>query len=90
MPRVSPSALHTIQGKVRILLDVDVDKTGDVTETRLRSGKSRYFIRHSLEAAKKWKFQPPLENGQPVASQWLVEFAYSRVAVDDSARQIQP
>jgi hypothetical protein len=90
MPQVSASALHTIHGKVRILLDVDVDETGSVTKASLRSGQSRYFIGHSLEAAKRWEFQPPLVNDQPVASRWLVQFTFTRSAVDDSARQIKP
>ena len=90
MPQVSASALHTIHGKVRILLDVDVDETGSVRKASLRSGQSRYFISHALEAAKRWEFQPPLVNDQPVASQWLVQFTFTRGAVDDSARQIDP
>lgn len=90
-PQVSAGALRTIQGKIRIQVDVDVDEEGDVTVARLKSaGPSRYFAGKSLEAAGQWKFKPPVENGQAVASQWRVKFTLSRRGIDDSAEQIRP
>ena len=91
MPRVSPGALNTIHGRIKVLIDLKVDTTGKVTEAHLKSpGSSRYFAEKALEAAKGWKFRPPVENGQVVASEWRVKFTFSRRAVDDSAEQLKP
>lgn len=91
MPRVSPSALHTIQGKIKVLVDLKVDNTGKVTEAHLKSpGSSRYFAERALEAAMRWTFKPPVESGQPVASEWRVRFTFSRRAVDDATEQLKP
>lgn len=90
-PEVSGSALRTIQGKIRVQVEVGVDETGNVTEARFKSsGPSRYFAEKSLEAARRWKFTAPVEDGQAVASQWLVKFTISRSGVDESAEQIRP
>lgn len=90
-PEVSGSALRTIQGKIRVQVEVSVDETGNVTEARFKSsGPSRYFAEKSLEAARRWKFTAPVEDGHPVASRWLVQFTISRGGVDESAEQIRP
>jgi TonB family protein len=91
MPQVSAGALHTIQGRIRVQVEVHVDEKGGVAEARLKSaGPSQYFARKALEAAKGWKFRPPVEEGQPVASRWLVHFTFRPRAVDESAEQIKP
>jgi TonB family protein len=91
MPRVSPGAQRTVQGKIRIQVEVNADEKGNVTSARLKSaGPSRYFAERSLEAAKGWKFRPPVEGGRAVSSRWLVKFAISRGAIDDSVEQIKP
>jgi TonB family protein len=91
MPQLAHSALRSIQGRIRIQAILSVDNTGNVSEAHLKmSGPSPYFARQSLEAVKRWKFRPPMENGQPVASEWQVQFILTRRAIDDSARQIKP
>jgi TonB family protein len=91
MPRIPPGALHTITGKIRIQVKINVDEAGNVAEARLKSpGPSKYFAGRALEAARGWKFKPALENGQPVASQWIVQFILSRRGIDDSHVQIKP
>lgn len=91
IPQISPGALRSITGKIRIQVKINVDKAGNVAEARLKSpGPSRYFAARALEAARGWKFKPALENGQPVASQWIVQFTLSRRAIDDSLVRIEP
>jgi TonB family protein len=91
MPQISPGALHSIRGRIRIQVRINVDGAGNVTEARLKSpGPSRYFATRALEAARGWKFKPTLENGQPVASQWVVQFALTRNAIDGSLVRIRP
>jgi TonB family protein len=91
MPRVAPGALHTIRGKIKVVVELKVDETGKVTQAHLKSpGSSRYFADKALEAAKGWTFKPTVENGQAVASEWRVRFTFSHHAVDDSAEQTKP
>jgi len=91
MPRVSPGARNTITGKIRVVVKVDVDTAGNVTEARLQSpGPSRYFARLALEAARGWKFKPATANGRAVASEWVVRFGYSRRGTEGSAKRTTP
>ena len=91
IPAISPGALHSIRGRIKIQVKVDVDEAGNVTQARLKSaGPSRYFARLALEAARGWKFKPARANGQAVASQWIVQFLLSRRAIDDSVVRIEP
>jgi TonB family protein len=91
IPQVSPGALRSIRGKIRIQVRVDVDENGNVTQARLKtSGPSKYFARQALEAARKWTFTAPRQNGHPVASRWVVQFALTRRAIDDSVVRIEP
>jgi TonB family protein len=89
-PKITPGALRSVQGKIKIQVKVKVDETGRVTDARLKSrGPSRFFAERALEAARGWKFEPARENGKPLASQWMVEFDLSRRAIDDSAVRIE-
>jgi TonB family protein len=89
-PNISPGALHSVRGKIRIQVKVNVDQNGHVTDARLKSrGPSKFFAREALEAAKSWKFDPPREKGQAIASQWMVQFNLTRRAIDDSAVRIE-
>jgi TonB family protein len=91
MPRVSPGARNTITGTIRIVVKVDVDATGNVTQARLQlAGPSKYFARLALEAARDWKFKPVLANGQAVASEWVVRFGLSRRGIEGSAERTAP
>jgi TonB family protein len=91
MPQIPAEALHSIRGKIRIQVRVNVDEAGRVSEARLKSpGPSRYFAGKALEAARGWKFKPPVENGQPVRSQWVVQFTLNRRAIDDSLIPVKP
>jgi TonB family protein len=59
-----------------------VDENGDVANARLTSpGPSKYFSRISMEAAKQWKFTPPVVNGQASPSEWNVLFEFTRGGV---------
>jgi TonB family protein len=88
-PDVSRSALHTITGHIRISIRANVDSSGNVTDASFATrGPSQYFARAAMNAAKQWKFTPPVVDGQAVASRWMIRFKLSRSAVDDSAEQL--
>lgn len=88
MPAVAPSAMRTISGHFRISVRANVDSSGNVTDAKfVTRGPSQYFARLSMDAAKKWKFAPPLVNGKPAPSEWVIQFRFSRTAINDSAEQ---
>jgi TonB family protein len=85
LPDVSRSARNTIQGKIRVSVQVDVDPSGKVTSAKLTSpGPSQYFARLALQAAHHWEFKPPQVNGQATSSAWLLRFRFGRTATEVS------
>jgi TonB family protein len=91
LPRVSPSARDTIEGKIKVRVRVEVDPSGNVTEATLESpGPSKYFARLALEAARGWKFTPPLVRGQAAASQWTLRFGFRRTDTEVVPEQTAP
>jgi serine/threonine protein kinase len=79
MPAPSQGALNTVHGKVRVSVKVAVDPAGNVTDvTFVSHGPSEYFARLAHNAAAQWKFAPAQMEGQNVASEWLLKFAFGR------------
>jgi len=56
LPEIPAKARRTIRGRVTVVVKVDVDESGRVTEARLQPGGSSYFGKLSLAAARKWRF----------------------------------
>lgn len=85
MPKVSPSALRTIQGKVKVRVKVEVDAAGNVAKATLESaGPSKYFSRAALEAAQGWKFSPE-QSDESGTREWTLHFVFSRAKAEASA-----
>jgi TonB family protein len=79
LPAVPQSARNTIHGKIRVGVRVQVDPSGKVTSTTLASpGPSKYFAKLALKAAQQWRFASPQQDGQPVATTWLLRFQFGR------------
>lgn len=78
-PNPSPSARRTIHGTIKVRVKVDVDPSGNVTGANfLTAGPSQYFARLSMDAARQWKFKPPVSQGQTLASKWTLLFEFTR------------
>lgn len=91
MPDVPKKASNTIWGTVRVGVKVRVDGSGNVAQADLDSaGPSQYFAKLSLEAARKWRFSPPLQDGNGVASVWLLHFGYTNKGMSVEPEQLQP
>ena len=87
----SSGALNTIHGKVTVEVRVRVNPTGAVTDAQFAShGPSAYFARVAMEAARQWTFKPPKQNGQAVASTWLLRYEFRRSGQDATAKQMNP
>jgi serine/threonine protein kinase len=76
IPAVSPSALRTIHGHVKVGVFVMVDRSGKVIDALLENpGPSSYFAHLARDAARQWTFAPA--NTQDPRS-WLLRFEFSR------------
>jgi TonB family protein len=86
LPEVSPGALATIRGTVRVTVKLHVDSAGNISSAELFSpGPSKYFADQALQAAHHWDFAPAKVDGHAVASDWLVRFEFT-----PSATKIHP
>jgi len=79
MPEVLQSARNSIQGKLKVSVKVNVDRSGNVEDAELESrGPSKYFARAALQAAQEWKFKPAKVDGRGVLSTWILRFEFTR------------
>jgi len=75
LPDVPQRALDTIQGTVRVGVRVQVDASGNVTDTSLDSpGPSKYFANLAVNAAQKWKFSPMADGSS--TREWVLRFQF--------------
>jgi TonB family protein len=83
LPDVPASARHTIQGKIRVSVQLAVSSTGEVTSATLASaGPSKYFARLALEASRHWRFKPAETDGHTVPSEWTLRFLFGRTTTE--------
>jgi TonB family protein len=91
LPDVSRSAQNTIEGRVKISVQVSVDASGDVSQAKFVSpGPSKYFANLALAAARRWKFNPPQVDGQAVASEWILRFQFGRASTQVFPAETKP
>jgi TonB family protein len=86
MPQVSPSARHTIHGKIKVRVQVSADAAGNITQASLKTaGPSKYFAHAALEAARQWKFAPAPGAQSNRPRSWLITFGFTRAKTEASA-----
>jgi len=91
LPEVASYAQKTIHGTIAVAVGVSVDANGDVTNAELKStGKSRYFARVAMEAARGWKFKAAFKDGQPVSSVWMLRFKFRPSGTETSSVEETP
>ena len=91
VPDVPRSASDTIRGTVIVTVRVTVNPTGVVTNADLESrGPSAYFARLATESARNWTFRPPQQYGRPVASAWLLHYAFQQDGTDVTPTETSP
>lgn len=71
-PRYPPQeARRCIGGEV--VLRVSIDGKGQVLDVKVdKSSRNRNLDRAAMDAARRWRFNPGMENGQPVGGDVLV------------------
>jgi len=90
-PDVSRNAQNTIEGRLRVVVEVSVDASGNVSGAKFVSpGPSVYFANRALAAARGWKFNPPQVNGQAAASVWVLRFQFRRTSIEVSPAEKNP
>ena len=91
LPDVSRGAQNTIEGHVKVSVQVSVDASGNVSQAKLVSpGPSKYFANHALAAANRWKFTPPQVDGQAAASEWILRFQFGRTNTQVFPQETKP
>lgn len=91
LPEVSHVAQNSIHGVVKVRVQLNVNEMGKVTVAGLAAhGPSQYFAKQALEAGRQWTFTPPVVNGQPIASRWMLEFDFRRSGVKTESKIVQP
>lgn len=79
LPHVTQRALDTIGGRLVVIVRVQVDANGNVTDAGYDyEGSSHYLKTAALAAARNWKFRPALIGGHPVPSSWDLEFWFDQ------------
>jgi TonB family protein len=88
LPQASAKALSTIQGTVRVIVKVDVDAAGNVSDAELEdAGPSEYFAGLAVKAARQWKFSGAEQQGHGIPSAWVLRFEFNRSGVHASSQQ---
>ncbi|MEO8028487.1 MAG: TonB family protein [Bryobacteraceae bacterium] len=89
MPEILPSAQRTIQGKVGVVVRIQVSPSGDVSAATLDSrGPSWYFADLALDASKKWKFTPA--EGASAPRTWIVQYQFQRSGTKVAVKRAGP
>jgi TonB family protein len=90
-PDVSQGALNTINGRLKVSIQVAVNASGNVSQAKFVShGPSQYFANRAMAAAQRWKFKPPQVDGHAVASDWVLHFQFARSSVQVSPAEVKP
>jgi TonB family protein len=90
-PEIPERTARGIHGKVDVRIKLAVDRNGNVSGASILSdGRSRYFAKQALEAARKWRFHPAKTHGQPAPSTWDLHFVFRPNGTDITPIELTP
>ena len=78
-PRLPPNVQATITSDNVVEVRVQIDNSGTVTSAKVVSAKgpvANSLAHYALEAARRWRFQPARDSGQPIGSDRVLEFPF--------------
>jgi len=91
LPDVPEKARATIHGTIHVVVKVQVNPAGSVSEAELdTAGPSKYFADLALKAARRWEFSSPEAEGHSLPSEWLIRFEFSQADTKAFASQTTP
>ncbi len=70
-PRIAPEG-----AEASVDLVMTVTETGTVEDVEVRGNPPDYFVRSAIQAVKRWRFLPVLDNGEPVAVRTTVRLTF--------------
>lgn len=86
LPAVSAAASHAMRRPIEVELRVSVNRRGKVSDVTYESlGPGNYFARIAERAAWSWEFTPPIRNGHPEPSFWILRFKFTRETTEATA-----
>jgi len=86
MPTVSDHTKATLKGRFMVHVRVRVDPSGKVAEAKLDlRGPSAYFAKHTLEAARQWKFRP-----SDTEQTWVLRFEFEKTGFKVTPSRVFP
>lgn len=89
MPNVAPGAMQSMRRPLQVDVRVSVNKNGAVSSAEcMTQGPGNYFARISQQAARSWRFKPPVTNGEARDSEWMLLFQYTRGRTDVITREL--
>ncbi len=88
LPHVTPYAMNTIGGRLVVIVRVQVDANGNVSDASYDyEGNSHYLKTAALAAARNWKFRPAESGGRPVPSTWDLQFWFDQTGPSVIAKE---
>jgi periplasmic protein TonB len=78
---VVPPELRNVMGKQTVVqVRVTIDKDGKVAKADAipQGNVSKLLLNAAVDAARSWRFQPARRNHEPVSTDWVLQFVFSR------------
>jgi protein TonB len=61
----------------RVLIRFDIDKQGNVVDATAKKSDHPAFAAYAVDAVRKWKFEPGMQNGEPVPFTMIAPIVFS-------------
>jgi TonB family protein len=88
LPDVASGAFDGNPVLVEAQVRVSVDKDGAVSNVEcITPGPGNYFARIAERAARSWQFKPPMQDGKPDRSVWVLRFYFARNQTEATAER---
>ena len=60
-----------------VVMKILINKAGDVVRVKLERALGMGLDQNAMEGVKRWRFEPAIHNGQPVAVEMTIEVAFN-------------
>ena len=74
---IYPPALKSQGIEGRVFIRFDIDKLGNVVDATAKKSDHPAFAAYAVDAVRKWKFEPGMQNGEPVPFSMKAPIAFS-------------
>ncbi len=74
---IYPPAIKSQGMDGRVLIRFDIDKQGNVVDATAKKSDHPAFAAYAVDAVRKWKFEPGMQNGEPVPFTMIAPIVFS-------------